>query len=255
MAADLELRSRAPASDPGRKAGAEVKPIYSLLSLADLMTVVNLLLGFAAAIALLDGAVETGALLVLLAALADGADGLLSRWEQSLFGEALDSLADVVSFGVAPALLLTTVLAPWPPAGPALGGGLLACGALRLARFHLRGPSRDSFQGLPITAGGLATVLLLLALPVGFPPWALAPWAVLLSYLMVCNLRYPKLRGKAILVPVGSLSAALLLSQLLYPAARPWAALALLGMMSLYLAAPLIQRKPLEPGPREGAGP
>ncbi len=260
MAADRELRfgiapeakwgtspdaTRAPASDPGRK------HIYSLLSLADLMTVVNLLFGFAAAIALLDGSVEIGALLVLLAALADGADGLLARREHSLFGEALDSLADVVSFGVVPALLLYVSLAPWPPAGPALGGGFLACGTLRLARFHLRGPSRESFQGLPITAGGLATSLLLLATPAGIPTWAPAPGGALLSYLMVSNLRYPKLRGKAILVPVGSLSAALVVSQFLYPPARPWTALALLGMMGVYLAAPLILRKPLEPGPRE----
>ncbi len=231
------------------------KHIYSLLSLADLMTVVNLLLGFSAAIALLGGSVETGALLVLLAALADGADGLLAKKEHSLFGEALDSLADMVSFGVAPALLLYIALAPWPPAGPALGGGFLACGALRLARFHLRGPSRESFQGLPITAGGLAASLLLLAMPVGIPAWAPAPWGALLAYLMVSNLRYPKLKGKVILVPVGSLSAALVVTQFTYPPARPWTALALLGMMGVYLAAPAIQRKSLEPGPREAARP
>lgn len=232
-----------------------MKPIYSLLSLADLVTVLNLLLGFAAAIAFLNGELLVGALLVLVAALGDGADGLVARRaEQSLFGEALDSLADMVAFGVAPALLIYLVLAPWPPAGAALGGGFLACGALRLARFHLRGPSRDSFQGLPITAGGLAATLFLLASPVGIPAWGLAPWGALLSYLMVSNLRYPKLRGRAILVPVGAVSAALLISQLAYTPARPWTALALLGMMSVYLAAPAVQRKPLEAGPREGAG-
>lgn len=230
---------------------SEAKHIYSLLSLADLVTVTNLLLGFAAAIALMNGDALAGALLVLAAALGDGVDGLLARKEQSLFGEALDSLADMVAFGVAPALLLYLVLAPWPPAGPALGGGLLACGALRLARFHLRGPSRDSFQGLPITAGGLATVLLFLASPVGIPAWAFAPGAALLSYLMVSNLRYPKLRGRAILVPVGAVSAALFASQLAFPPARPWTALGLLGMMGVYLLAPAILRKPLEPGPRE----
>lgn len=230
---------------------SQAKPIYSLLSIADLVTVLNLLLGFSATIALLNGDLLAAGLLILMAAIGDGADGLLARKEQSLFGEALDSLADMVAFGVAPALALYLVLAPWPPAGAALGGGFLACGALRLARFHLRGPSRDSFQGLPITAGGFAVFLLLLASPVGIPPWAFAPWAALLSYLMVSNLRYPKLRGRAILVPVGAVSAALLVSQVAYPPARPWTALALLGMMGLYLLAPAIQRKPLETGPRE----
>ncbi|MEM3085632.1 MAG: CDP-alcohol phosphatidyltransferase family protein [Halobacteria archaeon] len=228
------------------------KPIYSLLSIADLVTILNLLLGFAALIALVNGDTLAGSLLILAAVLGDGADGLLARGaEQSPFGEALDSLADVVAFGVAPALLLTLVLAPWPPAGPALGGGFLACGTLRLARFHLRGPSRESFQGLPITAAGLAAALFLLASPVGLPPWGLAPWGALLSCLMVSNLRYPKLRGRAILLPVGSLAAALLASQLAFPPARPWTALALLGMVSVYLAAPLLRRKPLEAGPRE----
>lgn len=230
--------------------------IYQLLSLADLVTLFNLLLGFAALVALTGGDTTTAALLILLAALGDGADGLLARGaEASPFGEALDSLADLVAFGAAPALLLFLVLAPWPPAGPALGGAYLACGGLRLARFHLRGPGKETFQGLPITAGGLALSLLLLSTPVGLPGWTPIPVAALLCVLMVSNLEYPKLRNRRILVPVGVLGVALVVSQLAHLPARPWTALALLGLMVLYLFAPLLPQGSLWARRREPEGP
>ena len=106
----------------------------------------------------------------------------------SEFGVELDSLADVVSFGVVPALafyetspghlLSALVLILFPIAG-----------ALRLARFNTR-PKVGYFEGLPITAAGL-TLCLLLWIPIYFN--AIAYAALLFSILMVSKIRFKKL--------------------------------------------------------------
>jgi len=104
---------------------------------------------------------------IVVAALCDMVDGRLARLTgtTSEFGAELDSLADVVSFGIAPAWLAYQVLA-----GPELSLGwalvafaFVACGALRLARFNVTETPTDRFVGLPIPAAALLVGCLVMA--------------------------------------------------------------------------------------------
>lgn len=136
------------------------------------------------------------ALLLVMAVFFDAMDGKVARslGGSSAFGEELDSLADALSFGAAPAFL---IYARYIGIEGGVYGALAAsffalCGVLRLARFnvaHVTGP----FQGLPIPAGGLA----LAAFVIGGVP--LAPWAAMLimiavGALMISNIRYGNLK-------------------------------------------------------------
>lgn len=94
--------------------------------------------------------------LILLAAIADGIDGPVARRlrGEGEIGKQLDSLSDIVSFGVAPAFLFATYYADAPYLvrfGPALA--FVAIGAYRLGRFNAQ-PATDRFMGLPITVSG-----------------------------------------------------------------------------------------------------
>jgi CDP-diacylglycerol--serine O-phosphatidyltransferase len=149
------------------------------------------------------GNAPLGALLVLLAVLLDAVDGALARSldASSEFGAELDSLADVISFGVAPAMLVGSLLAPdVRSAGWALLLAYPLCAAWRLARFNVRHgerpATRASFVGLPTTGAGAAaaTALLLHArlLETGFAPGDLLLPSVMvaLGALMVSRIPY-----------------------------------------------------------------
>lgn len=133
------------------------------------------------------------ALLIWGAAIFDGADGRVARRldATSDFGKELDSLADLVSFGVAPAILLYKLAfldSPWW-LYPVIGLFPVA-GALRLARFNVQNIT-GYFVGLPIpAAGGLLAFAALLA------PWlndtVLIAILLVLSALMVSTIKVPK---------------------------------------------------------------
>jgi CDP-diacylglycerol--serine O-phosphatidyltransferase len=145
---------------------------------------------------------HTAAIVLLFAFFFDGIDGRVARLTktQSDFGMELDSLADVVSFGVAPALLVFKwALAPLGFAGVFLSFAFAACGALRLARFnvmaHRKVPgSSKFFTGLPIPlAAGAILSLVIAHYHSGQEFVARVPVAVivgLLSFLMVSTVRY-----------------------------------------------------------------
>lgn len=155
--------------------------------------------------------------LILAAAGFDTLDGRLARMggRESLFGAEFDSLADVVSFGLVPALLVFfLILSPTQgyPIFQYLGGFLsfiyLLCAAIRLARFNvitnplLRRDAKDSnkdFLGLPVPAAAGTVASLVLALlslaerDRDIHRWAVAlpPLLVLIAVLMVSTVRYP----------------------------------------------------------------
>jgi CDP-diacylglycerol--serine O-phosphatidyltransferase len=145
------------------------------------------------------------ALAIFFAIFFDAFDGRVARMTrtQSDFGVQLDSLADVVSFGAAPALLVYKwALAPLGFAGLFLSFAFAACGALRLARFNVlaqRGEKGSSrfFVGLPIPLAAGAIVALVIAhhRAVGSIAdqsirVAIAGFVGLLSFLMVSTIRY-----------------------------------------------------------------
>lgn len=160
----------------------------------NILTIINLFAGLVAILMAFNGKWVIAGALILGAALFDSLDGRVARRLNvtSEFGRELDSLADLVSFGVAPATiayLLTFNQLGW-------GGYLLAalfpvCGALRLARFNIMNV-RGYFVGLPITVAGpvLAGVVMLGSfLPISVQAIAL----LALSALMVSTVKVPKL--------------------------------------------------------------
>ena len=131
--------------------------------------------------------------LIALAAVADFLDGLVARLLHAVsgIGKELDSLADLVSFGLAPAMVLYSVMQFQGADGWSLLAMMLPVfGALRLARFNVDTNQATTFTGLPIPANAIFWI--------GFtswyaehdcPLWIVLVLIVLLSLLMVCNLR------------------------------------------------------------------
>jgi CDP-diacylglycerol--serine O-phosphatidyltransferase len=152
--------------------------------------------------------------LILGACLFDALDGRIARMvgEESPFGREFDSLADTVSFGVAPALLVHDVVLK-EMSGDRIGWFIsffyLLCGTMRLARFNCTaatGPSASAskdFQGCPIpAAAGVISSLTLLLLDIyekermiGAWKYALVVVMVILSLLMFSSVPYPSFKG------------------------------------------------------------
>ncbi len=141
------------------------KGIYLIPSL---FTAGNIMCGFFSIVSTFNGEYVQAALFIILANLLDGVDGFAARLTKttSQFGVELDSLADVVSFGVAPAILVYFwALVPWGNWGWLAACTYVVCGALRLARFNVqtRNVFKGYFVGLPIPAAAemiVATVLI-----------------------------------------------------------------------------------------------
>jgi CDP-diacylglycerol--serine O-phosphatidyltransferase len=166
-------------------------------SIPSLLTVGNLFLGIISIILVFNEKPEMAAMMVLIAMLLDGVDGRVARAlnAQSEFGKELDSLSDVISFGVAPAFIMYVVA--FQDLNPAMAWIITAlfpiCGALRLARFNVVAGSPGYFIGLPIPAAGgvLATMALFKA---DIPVPVLLAGTLLLSLLMVSTIRYPNFK-------------------------------------------------------------
>lgn len=132
---------------------------------ANLITLFNLSLGGFAILASINGQLDLSMLLIFVAALADRFDGMIARKFniESELGKQLDSMSDIISFGVAPAMLIYhAVLIDSGPAGMFFTVFYIACGAFRLARFNIT-ESNGYFTGLPITAAGCLATLSYLA--------------------------------------------------------------------------------------------
>src|SRR2546421_457672 len=242
--------------------------------LPNLMTAGNLFCGFTATLKILEGAllqstnVDAAAdrfheaiWFILGAFVFDFLDGRLARLggHESGFGREFDSLADIVSFGVAPALLVyRIVLQEFRTACWIIALIYLCCGALRLARFNSVSPNHDrestsnrskNFTGFPIpAAAGLVASITLFMLwftegehRLGNWKFVLPPLLLFLSFMMFSRFQYPSFKGinwktkKSIprflaiflvLVFTGMfyqwMPAVLFLAYLLYGFLRPW---------------------------------
>ena len=160
----------------------------------NILTGANLAIGMISMTYAIQGRFALAALLVLVAALLDRFDGKVARkiGASSEFGKELDSLADMVSFGVAPAIIaylwklnILGVL------GIAIMVLFVLCGALRLARFNILNVG-EYFLGIPITiAGSMIALMILLAGKMHV--LVDAALVVLLSLMMLSSIKIPKL--------------------------------------------------------------
>ncbi len=148
---------------------------------------------------------------ILAACIFDLLDGRLARLggTDSPFGREFDSLADIVSFGVAPALLVSrVVLREFDHIGWLVASVYLICGAMRLARFNciaasgVPGADKD-FKGFPIpaAAGLVASITLFMLwlnndrLEHSLTKWVLPPLLLVLSWMMFSGFRYPSFKA------------------------------------------------------------
>lgn len=167
--------------------------------LPNLMTTGNLFCGFFAAIMAIRGEFIMAAYAIVAAAFFDQLDGRLARLTRSTskFGAEYDSLCDLVSFGMAPALMLYLwALEPFGRIGWVACFLFVTCGALRLARYNVQANVVEGnyFQGLPIpmSAGIVASSVLAfedLGLDAEGSIWLLL-MTILLAFVMVSTFRY-----------------------------------------------------------------
>lgn len=160
---------------------------------ANVLTLLNLGLGGFAIIAGINGQLRLSVLLIFIAALADRFDGMAARKLQieSELGKQLDSMSDIISFGVAPALLLYQgILYLFGFPGVFFTIFYIGCGAFRLARFNIS-ESDGFFTGLPITAAGCLLTLSYLAVPY-IPTYLFLFITLILSILMISTFTLKK---------------------------------------------------------------
>lgn len=162
--------------------------------IANGLTIVNLGFGAFAIMFILQNELRIGLLFIMIAALCDRLDGAAARRFNSTsdFGKQLDSLSDIISFGVAPALLMyQAVLSSFGLPGMFVTIFFMACGAIRLARFNST-ESNGYFVGLPITAAGCILTLLLFFVPFT-PNFVLLLMTLSLSILMISTFTVRKM--------------------------------------------------------------
>jgi CDP-diacylglycerol--serine O-phosphatidyltransferase len=159
--------------------------------------------GFFSIISVFKGNYVIASWAIVVAAVLDGLDGWVARLTGSTtrFGIEMDSLSDVIAFGVAPAVLLYTwALRPFGRVGWAVAFLFTACGAMRLARYNIQMGSteRKSFTGLPIPAA--AGVVAAMVIFYGHVDWEAGKsyfiflLSIALSLLMVSTLRFHSLK-------------------------------------------------------------
>ncbi|WP_397538107.1 CDP-diacylglycerol--serine O-phosphatidyltransferase [Rummeliibacillus pycnus] len=156
-------------------------------TLPNLFTIGNLLCGVISITFIMSGFLEVASIFIFLSAILDFLDGRIARKLKvnSELGVELDSLADIVSFGVAPALLFHSIATPSILTSLAF---ILfpTMGALRLAKFSVK-PTIGYFNGLPIPAAGLTLV------GMGMFSYSNAWITLILALLMVSPIRIKKL--------------------------------------------------------------
>lgn len=187
----------------------EVRPSRrAIYLLPNLLTTACLFSGFYAIVAAIDGNFSRAGMGVFIAAIFDGLDGRVARLThtESAFGKEYDSLADLVAFGLAPALVsyqwgvarIAEYGRAWGRFGWLAAFFFAACGALRLARFNVRASSLDKryFEGLPIPSAAAVVAAFV---------WAFSEW------------HEPGLPGLILAFGVTALAGALMVSRFGYP--------------------------------------
>jgi CDP-diacylglycerol--serine O-phosphatidyltransferase len=187
------------------------QPRRGIYILPNLMTTGCLFAGFYAIVAAIDGNFIRAGIAVYVAMLFDGLDGRIARWTgtESTFGKEYDSLADMVAFGVAPAIVtyqwgvvrIAEYGDAWRRFAWVVAFFYAAAAALRLARFNARAPTADKryFEGLP-SPSAAATVAAFI--------WFFSQW------------REPGLTGLIVAVTVTGLAGALMVSSFAYPSLK-----------------------------------
>jgi CDP-diacylglycerol---serine O-phosphatidyltransferase len=208
--------------------------------LPNIFTSLNLFCGFYAVISSIDGKFIAASIAIIIGVLFDIMDGKIARATNttSKFGIEYDSLSDLISFGLAPGIMIYLwALRPFGRIGWLAAFLFMACGALRLARFNSQVGyvSSDHFVGLPIPAGaGMAATTVLFCHkfdPAGIMnPIFILVLLYILSFLMVSTIKYNSLKKPELFRKMNFNVLVAIILILIFIAAQPSLALFLLGL-------------------------
>ena len=184
--------------------------ILKIITLADVASLLNGLSGFMSIIAILQNNIILSAQLLFLAVIFDTMDGTLARLfatnniEHVIFGETIDSLADIVSFGVAPAVILYMLTGQlYMLIASSL---IIICGILRLSRYNTIAAYTDvpttTFIGLPIPVTSFILAAFILS---SYNVILLFIVMVVIAILMVTDIEYPKIKEVPLIIFVAIL--------------------------------------------------
>jgi CDP-diacylglycerol--serine O-phosphatidyltransferase len=178
---------------PGRRLRRGVYLLPSMLTLG------NMFCGYACVVYAMRGDYERAAMYIGFAFVLDMLDGRVARMTgtSSAFGVEFDSLADVVSFGIAPAILaFAWGLSPFQRLGWAAGFIYVSATAIRLARFNVQStqnPDKRYFVGMPSPAAAAVPAATVFAYPYGLQEWyglLALPMVLVPAFLMVSTIKY-----------------------------------------------------------------
>lgn len=172
--------------------------------LPNIFTAMNIGCGFVAIMLSVNGEFYKACMFIFLGAIFDSVDGRVARLTgtSSAFGEQFDSMSDLISFGMAPAIMFyNRFLMDSGRLGMVIAFLYLLCGALRLARFNANIAKVESnyFQGLPIPGAAIA-VLSFILVSLEYPEifvnrYFAIPYIVFYALLMISNVPFPSFKG------------------------------------------------------------
>ena len=162
-----------------------------------------------------EGNFSRAAIFIILAVIADSMDGRAARFlgvGGGEFGKELDSLCDLGSFGVAPAILIYQYgMTDLGLLGKLIASIFTICGAMRLARFNVNvGEVKGYFQGMPIPAGACVLATYVLS-DYSFSTYFVAILTFVIGCIMYSNVKFPDFKGKGEKIYLVSKIGALLL--------------------------------------------
>ena len=189
--------------------------IKSFIAISDIISLLNMSSGFLSIINSMNHNLELSAILMIVAIMFDSVDGWVARktnrQDELGFGKNIDSLSDIVSFGVAPAIFIYSCINTTPGIFQTIvilvSLMIVVCGVLRLTRYNVisgKLKTKD-FIGFPIP--GISFALSTFYLSGLFNPYIALILSAVISLLMICNAKYKKLDN----IPLIAISAVLII--------------------------------------------
>ncbi|MBE6499541.1 MAG: CDP-diacylglycerol--serine O-phosphatidyltransferase [Methanobrevibacter thaueri] len=189
--------------------------MQSFIAISDIISLLNMSSGFLAIICSINNNLNLAAILMIIAIIFDSIDGWVARktnrHDELGFGKNIDSISDIVSFGVTPAIFLYSCINTTPGIIQILvipiSLLIVICGGLRLTRYNVIADKikTHDFIGFPIP--GISFILATFYLSGLFNPYIGLILSIIVSLLMICNIRYPKFDN----MPLIAISAILIL--------------------------------------------
>lgn len=218
------------------------------------VTLANITFGFLGILTAAEGRFQRSVMWLFAGAMCDLMDGRLARLlgATSTFGKELDSLSDMVSFGVAPAVLIyLAILSKLGAVGLALAALLPLAGAIRLARYNIdtNDLAQVTFQGLPIPIAA-SYVWTFVIVREALPVWVIGAGVALTAALMVSTLKIPKFRRGGLPVPLMFVGLGAFIGFLAHPTALTWHVWNGFNVLAVAFNYVLLSRRGLLPGRR-----